>query len=181
MEVAAQGRLHLPRTRRFAFIYLSAVGCSFLVTSLLLIAQFGWTAFWHRLGTRHIDSGSYDLLVTTVLGVMGIFLALWYSSVVAIAAFEQSANLQHVAYRLSTWWTFGPALYFCSTMNFLLAAAWGIGRSWIGLLFMPSAGAVALYCIIRMTQVALSPVQDGAEGRMVTRNPSDPAPSDHPV
>lgn len=113
------------QTTKFTLVVSTAFVLSFVLVGGVLLAQLGWSRFWHQVANPAPDAGAYDLLMATCAGAVGVFFALYFSSVIALAAIEHPPNLPQIVARLSSWWTFGPFLYFCCTLNLLVAAAWG--------------------------------------------------------
>lgn len=150
--------LHMPSMEawRFGVIWLTALVSSFVATGVVLIVALGWGKFWHVAAHPKPDPAAYDLLFATVIGVVGITLGLYLSSVVALAALGDSGEMPHLTRRLNTAWTFGPILYLCFAVDVLIASAWGYPRTALALALIPIAAGPCVFCMIRMTRTAVA-------------------------
>jgi hypothetical protein len=145
---------------RFAVVWLSAFGVSLIGLIVLLVAAYGIDGFWDRLRHPAIDHDAYDILMATVAASVGVFLALFFSSVLALAAVDGRGTppLSMLAV-LGSWWVFAPFAYFCFTLELLLAAAWGFGRCASGLVVLLIAAVPVLYSLTRMARVGLATLE----------------------
>jgi hypothetical protein len=173
-ELSHELRVEARRRSRFGLTWMLAFVLSFILLGSVLLAELGWTGFWHHLFHPKPQADAYDLLLASILAGLATAFALYLSAVVAIAALDGARSLLHIADNFSNWWTFPPFLYFCFAMNVLVAAAWGFPHGWVPLLVLPIEGGPTVYCMVQMARVALTPATTSIS--VQDRESHDPAP-----
>lgn len=155
MEIAAVSTRDA--ARRFALVWTSAYVASLAALVVFLLIEFGWSDFWHRLINPAIDRDAYDFLAATLAGALAVFLALFFSSVLALVALGRSEHAPRLVLNvLGGWSVFLPFAYFCFALELLLAAAWGFPRVATGLIVLVVAGVPVLLSMTVMAKDALT-------------------------
>lgn len=155
--------------RGFARIWILAYALGFFAAFGVELIGSGWTLFWHILVHPKPEAGAFDLLIATVIGVLGVTLALYLSSVLFLVASFDREGLPAFAARLDNWWTLGPAFLLIFWIHVLIASAWGFPRTALALGFSVLVGAVGFLCMIQMVRSAIAP----AKGSGKTTGPVD--------
>ena len=155
--------------KRFALVWTSAYLASLAAVVVFLLIEFGWSGFWHRLINPAIDHDAYDFLAATLAGALGVFLALFFSSVLALVALGRSEHAPRLVLNvLGGWSVFLPFAYFCSHSN-CCSPPRGFPRVAAGLIVLVVAGVPVLLSMTVMAKDALTILEHEYEAQVAAQ------------